>query len=362
MSIAIPYSTQADNLVYTVVDDLAIVYWAVITGAVTDESLGDFFSPGFSVQVSRPDLGTKATERGLYAITGYPEISFPKLSSTSYPVDLVLTAPGFRDFALQVTIPVNATFPVPALNVAMRRAPVRIQGRVMKDVTPRIPISGALVKCIDDASLPTQHTIALRSPLYFPHLINAAIQEVTAQAFGTAQLQQAANAGIQVLQLSSRPDMAVHPKAFLRFSTTNDVLVEYGTVDHLGPGALNTPGELFLKNGLNRSYRPLAATKVEFCDPLAGAASGILKIAADAGDGLLIADQMLNVKTIVVDATSIATVEYHELGAITDGDGYYALNGIGHVKEIFLQVNSVVPAIPWFVQYDQSVNLVDFRI
>jgi hypothetical protein len=101
---------ELNNLVYTIDHDRTTVYWAVITGGVTDEIFGDFYAPGFAVELTRSDLGTRTTDSGLFAITGYPKQSFPQLSTISYVVNFILSAPGFRDFPLAVTIPVNATF------------------------------------------------------------------------------------------------------------------------------------------------------------------------------------------------------------------------------------------------------------
>jgi hypothetical protein len=115
------YQVQANGLLYTVVDDCTTTYWALITGQVSDELLGQFKAPGFTVELSRGDVGTRVTDEGLYAITGYPEQAFPQLSTTSYTVNFVLSAPGFLDHPLSVTIPVSASFPVPAPAAAMRR-------------------------------------------------------------------------------------------------------------------------------------------------------------------------------------------------------------------------------------------------
>ncbi len=111
----VSYQVEANSVLYTVVDDCTTTYWALITGHVTDEILGEFTAPGFTVELSRSDMGTRTTEKGLYAVTGYPEQSFPQLGIMGYTVNLVLTAPGFRDYPISVSIPMAAAFPVPAL-------------------------------------------------------------------------------------------------------------------------------------------------------------------------------------------------------------------------------------------------------
>jgi hypothetical protein len=348
---------------YTVVDDITTVYAAVITGMVTDEILGDFSSPDFTVEVSRNDLASKTTERGLYAVATYPDVAFPLLNSQSYPISWVLQAPGFRDFPLSVTIPQNAVFPVPAPVAAMRRLPVRIQGRVVKDAT-RQPIGGALVVAVDNPNPPSPppppplpHTTLMRSALYFDHPVNTKVQQVNLTNVGNAKLTQPAPAGTQVLNLTTTAGLV--GSAFIQLATPSLTSVEYGVVDHLG----SAPGQVFLRNALNRSYGDGAATNVQFVTaaPAGGAASAMID--ANAGDGIIVADSLLNVSTVVVDAASATKIEYHEVGAISGSDGYYALDGMGRVQQLFLQANPPgTPVVPWFIVYDQPVNVVDFRL
>ncbi len=356
------YPISAGDHVYTVVDDITSVYAAVITGAVTDEILGNVTIPGFAVEVSRPDLLPKTEETGLYAVTGYPNLAFPKLSSTSYTINLVLKAPGFQDKDLTVVIPMNATLPVTAAPAALRRLPVRIQGRVVQD-SNRQPISGAWVVAVDNPNPPSPppppplpHTTLLRSPLYFAHAPGVQVQQVGLTNVGTAKLAQPALAGTQLLNLTTTAGLS--GSAFIQLSTPSLVLVEYATVDHLG----SQPGQVFLRNALNSSYLP-SSTNVQFFTATPGAGVGTLLLDADAGDGLVVADSLLNVGTVAVDPASATALEYHEIGAITDADGYYAFNGMGRVPQLFLEANPPgTPVIAWFIEFDKPVNVVDFRL
>ena len=103
------YQTTAGGEVYTVIDAGTSVYWAVITGTASDEIFGALNAPGFAVELTRSDLGTKVYGNGLYAITGYPSQSFPQIATTSYTVSYTLAAPGYRDFPMAVTIPIGTT-------------------------------------------------------------------------------------------------------------------------------------------------------------------------------------------------------------------------------------------------------------
>jgi hypothetical protein len=356
--LATSYQVDANSQVFTVVDDFTTNYWAVITGEATDEIFGTLAAPGFAVEISRADLGTKALDNGLYAITGYPGQSFPQLSTTAYTVNYVLSAPGFRDLPITANIPVDAIFPVAAPAAPMRRLPVRIQGRVVSSTT-RLPIAGASILSIDPAAPPAVHDSALRSPLYFAHANGTAVQAVTIAVIGSAALSTSVTGGDQVLNLSARTGLAAN--SIVRLTNSAGVLLEYGVVDHLGPGAASAAGQVFLRNALNRSY-PVAGTAVDFVDATAAGAAATLSADADAGDGVLLASQLFS--TTVAIETGTALAELHEVGAVSDSDGYYGLDGMGRVQELFLQATqgASTGTVDWFVEYDQPLNLVDFRL
>lgn len=353
-----PHQVKANGLLYTVVDDCTISYQAVVTGQVTDEIFGDFLEAGLTVTVSWHGLQSKTSTDGLYALAGYPAQAFPQLSSTSYPLTLTLAAPGFRPLTVQVTIPVNATFPVPAPAAALRRLPVRIQGRVVTDAIPHTPVGGVLIHSLPNPSTPTTFVTALRSPLYFSHAGGAAVEAVTLTPIGTAALNANASTGARVLNLSTRSGLA--PGVLVQLSTPTAELVEYGLVDSLGPGAPASAGDVFLTNPLNRSY-PKTGTVSFFAAALTGPVASLLSD-ADVGDGVLVATQLFAGPTLVVDVGS-PTAEYHEIGALTGSDGFYGFDGMGRVQDILLQANSSPKAVvDWFIEFDQAINLVDFRI
>lgn len=359
---AIPYSISANGYVYSVVDDCSTVFAAVITGNVTDEIMGDFNDAGFTVATSRNDLATRAMETGLYAVTAYPDVSFPQLASTSYIVNLTLSAPGFRDQTLPVTIPQNAVLPVTAPPVALRRLPVRIQGRVVNQTT-RAPIAGALILSIDNPlTPPTVHTILLRSPLYGAHASGTQVQLVNLTIGTAAQLTADAPSGNPVLNLSIRTGLGAN--SVLQLSDASNGAPEYGVVDHLGPGNPNQPGTVILRWPLNRTYLSGAATQVRFVTANPTGAPAQLQGDANAPDGVLLATQSLNGTTLAVDPATPAQTEYHEIGALSDTNGYYAVSGVGRIKEIFLQASQgpSKSVADWFIEFERPVNVVDFRL
>lgn len=353
------YQVDANSEVYMVVNAATTVYWAVITGAAIDEIFGTLAAPGFAATLNRTDLAGKAIANGLYAITGYPQQSFPQLATTGYTVDYVLSAPGFADVPMAVAIPANATFPVAVPAVPMRRLPVRIQGRVVGAST-LIPLSGAAVLSIDNPHTPPAvHGTALRSPLYFAHAAGAAVQQVTMTPAGSALLTQGVTGGDQVLNLSVRTGLAAG--SVVSLSCSSGVLLEYGVVDRLGPGAASAGGQVFLRNALNRSY-PVASTSVAFVDATLSGSAATLSTDSQTGDGVLLATQLFSQSVAIESGGPLA--EYHAVGALTDSNGYYAFDGMGRVQELFLEASNGASngTVDWFVEYDEPFNQVDFRI
>jgi len=353
------YQVDVNNEVYTVVDAATTVYWAVIAGAASDEIFGRLAAPGFAVELERTGLGTKALGNGIYAICGYPRQSFPQLATTGYTVNYVLSAPGYRDLPLAVTIPVDATFPVAAPAAAMRLLPVRIQGRVVSSTT-RLPIGGASVVSIDNpSSPPAVHATVLRSPLYLPHASGAAAQEVSTAVTGSAFLTQDVASGDQVLNLSTRTGLAAGSIVSLTYGS--GVQLEYGVVASLGPGPANAAGQVFLSYALNRSY-PAAGTAVAFVTATPTGAAAALSTDADAGDGIVLATQLFR-QTVGLEIGG-PLAEFHQVGALSGSDGYYGLDGMGRVREVFLQAaqGASQEIVDWFIEYDQPFNQVDFRL
>jgi hypothetical protein len=354
--LGIPYQVDANDVVYTVVDDRTTVYWAVITGAVTDEIFGEFTAPGFAVELTRKDLGARTTEKGLYAITGYPERSFP----VSATVVFVLTAPGFANFSMNVAVPAGGPFPVAAGAAAMRRLPLLIQGRVV-NATTGAPIAGAFVESVDNpiGPPPAVHATVLRTPLYFSHASAPGVQPVTIAAGLGVGLQQAAVGGGKVLTLAARTGLV--GGSIVRISTAADVQAEYGVVDLLGPGPDTAAGDVYLRNPIARTYAALG-TAVSFvtATPVGGAIA--MSSDAGAGDCVLLGPQLFT-GTVGLDTGSPTIAEYHDVGAITDANGYYTLAGVGRVPEIFLKATKgpLTRTVSWFVEYDQATNVVDIR-
>jgi hypothetical protein len=316
------------------------------------------------VQVSRPDLNLKTTDSGFYAISGYPELAFPNLATVSYSVDLTISVPGYSSQSLTVNIPANSTFPVPAAGVQLRRLPVRIQGRVTKSTSDRSPVPTATIVAVDQTTTPppSVHTCALRTPLYFDHASGVTVRERAFTTIGSAkQIMADARAGVKTIALSNRTGLAAG--RILAFGP--DIQVEYAVIDSMDPqpSDLTKPGNVTLRNGLNHSFP--AGTSAQRVT--AGAIGTSRTLAADpnAGDGILLLDGLLNVGTIEVADPTATKVEYHAVGALTDADGFYRLDGVDRVSTISLKAGATGlqdSKVDWGVDYENPVNVVDFRL
>lgn len=357
----LPYQVRSNGFDYTILDDATLVYSAVIIGEVTDEVLGAALDDGLTVTTDRPDLASDVKTQGLYAVAGYAKQVFPRINTMNYSVNVEFSAPGFASQTLSVAIPQNTLFPVLA-PVALRRLPVQLQGRVVKN-SLRTPIPGALVTS-GDSPQPSAAppALALRVPLAAGHPSGATVQAVTLAVVGSAQLQQPAAAGTTVLDLSTRTGLA--PGVLVQVANGSQTLLEYGVVDHLGAGNASQAGQVFLTQPLIRSYGADALTTIQFFTAALTGVATQLTDDADVGDGVLLAAQWLTASTLVVDPNTPAAAEYHELGALTDADGYYALGGLGRVASLFLYATqgALNQVVEWHLEFDQPVNVVDFRL
>ena len=332
------YQLDGNGQIYTVVDAATTAYQAIITGLVTDEIFGAFAEPGFTVTVISDPLGSKALAKGMYAITGSLDRWFPQRTAADYVVHYQLSCPGFQSVVMKVPINSASSFPVVAGQCAMRRLPVRVQGRVVDSVS-RSPIANAVILSVDDPMSPmAPHTTALRGQLYFAHIAGASVQEVSINSTASTTLNVSAAGGDSVLHLFMRSGLSAG--SLIRLSRSGGMRTEYCFVDHLGPGAVNGPGDVFLRHPLNMTFQA-AGTAVDVVTAVPAAASGSLLAAADAGDGVLLASRLFN-STVSIDGGN-PLAEIVDVGALSDADGYYVLNGIGRLARSFCRRLRVPP-------------------
>src|SRR5664279_2218053 len=103
------YLTQANGLLYTVVDDLQITYLALITCALVDEVFGTALQVTPVITPDLPGVSVNYADGALFALTGYTEVVFPKLATTAYTVSFTVTAHGYRTVSVNVPVPAGST-------------------------------------------------------------------------------------------------------------------------------------------------------------------------------------------------------------------------------------------------------------
>jgi hypothetical protein len=366
--LAVRRQEKAGDRTYTVVDDLTRTYRALIAGTVRDEITGYPPSTRFRVQVAREDLYARTLDGGLYCLGGYPGRVFPDHENVGHTVDLAIAVPGYREVRLTVHVLPNIGFPVLVPDVQLRRRPIRIQGRVVtENQEHRGPVADAKIRIVDDPKAnppPTEHVVALRTPLHFDHAAGVSVHQRELTLVGSSkQLATEAPAGSRTLTLSNREGLADGDI----LGTGSDIQLEYALIESLAPTPADPgqPGDVTLRSALTRSLA--ADTRVQKVTPGPIGATRSLVREAEAGDGVLILDNPLDVDTIEIGEPTSQDLEYHALGALTDDEGFYRLDGVGRVRSLHMNASATgfVPLsepLAWTINYERPVNVVDFRL
>jgi hypothetical protein len=289
-------------------------------------------------------VGVNLTDGTLFALTGYVEIVFPKLATTAYSVTLKIIAPGYRPATVTIPVPAGSTLPIVTPAIPMRPLPVRLQGRVVK-ASNRSPMAGASVSSSDTTVL------MVRSPLYFDHISGCTVNGFTLNPGGGGlSLAAPIMGGSSTIFLNNNAGLAGQT-----LQIGADPLAELVTVQTIGPAS----GQANLQNSLNSTFAKNAPVQLVTFNP---AGSTSLNRNSNAGDGLLVVSPGLAPPVIqIVDG---AQSEYHLLDAVTDTSGYYHIDGVAGVASLDLSASAGGPAAAttWFLVYNNSINVVDFRL
>jgi hypothetical protein len=356
--VGVRMQVEAKDITYTVVEDLTSIFEVLVEGSVVDDVTGG--APGSAVQLDadRDGVFLKALENGDYCLAGELERVLPLHGTTTHSFEVTIGARGYLPQTITVTVLAAAALPVQLPEVRLRPFPVRVQGRVVQSSTNRDAAAAAVVRV---GNVGAQGRLALRTPLHADHGATTPVQRRTAARAGVVRrLARDATGGTDVLALTG-PAVAGTPV----IGFVPQQRLEFVPVATVGPG----PGEVTLTQPLTRSYP--ADTEVEeftFATP-AGAPGRRLTRDALAGDGLLLLDGVVGPATTVVQVGDAGSgpIEFHAVGARADGDGYYALEGIGGVTGIALRARPTPtgppgPAAPWTIDYGRSSNLVNLKL
>ncbi len=352
--------TEARN--YLVADDAASTSRALVIGAAQDALTGEAVSSPLHVSTVPVSVRVKVVDNRLFCLTGDPARVFPHLNAASLNLDITLRADGYSARAIALALAANAFFPIhlPA-PILLDPLPTRLRGRVMTKTATPTPIANALITIVDPTLPQPDHVLVLRSPLRLSHASNTPIRERALTPTGSLKhLLAPAAASSQTLVLDQRTALAANTVLRLGVGT----VIEYAVVANLNPipANPNLPGEVYLHYPLYRSFA--AGSEVTAITVGAISASAMLNRAQDGGEALLILNSAFTADTIEIADGDPVRVEYHAVGARTEGDGYYMLDGIGRVLNAQARAESGAQNATRTVRlnYRRGITLLDFAL
>jgi hypothetical protein len=342
---------------YEIIDDRIDVFQALIIGSVIDEATGTA-PQSFTVRADDPSLLPSAHLGGAFCLAGDPDVALAD-HSVPHPVTITIDAEGFREQVLSVTVPINPGFPMTVPTVALRRNPNRIQGRTVALDTGNL-IAGAAIVMLDTTPLPPpRHAVLFDTPLWRDHAaaISAQGQALmpVASPVPIKTVIADADAGASTLIFDDRQGLG--PGQVLRIGAAG----AYGFAEIATLAA--QPGGVTLASPLVRSARSNDAAAPFALGALMGPAAKFVDTGF-AGEGIVMLDAVPAGDVIVI--TDPAGVrEYHNLGAISNAAGYYALDGITRLATLPLQASAaafITAKTNWSVDWSRTPNLLDWRL
>lgn len=338
---------------YSLEEDGRHRFDVALRGSLLDEMTGMALERTFTIEADRDDLLCKPIERGLYCVAADVPRAFPNLATTNATWQLTARAEGYRTISWPIVIPAGSLLPRTELPKSLRREPVRFAGRVTHATTG--PFAAANIRTIGASDC----DLLLRAPVAFDHTLVATVREsnLTAIAFAPAKkLKEPAFAASDRIVVENR--LGLLAGQFVRLGAeTSGEFAEIQTVSNVA-----SAGEVVFTAELKQSFP--AETDLAVFNAGAAGTSTTLRRSADKGDGALFLNAPLTGPVVEVVEAGLPT-EYHAVGALTNSDGYYALNGITAIKELRVRVTPTAGPSKDFsriVDYSQKVNTWDFRL
>jgi hypothetical protein len=346
---------------YTVAHDFTSVWRVLLTGKVVNEFTGR--GVAFDLETDPASLFVRYLPDGAFAIAGYPERDLPSTSSTTHPLHLEFQAAGYRSATHLVALPSAGPWPLEWPPLLLRPLPGRLQGRVTQDLTPSVPIPAARLFVQD----PAQRAVLLRTPLHTDHSAGATVREILltpAPVIGPAKhLTAPAAPGETRVTLNDRQGVQVG--RLLRLGDPRLGLLARIQAVSATPADLSLPGDVTLDLPLTASL-PSDTPGVELTAAVVNPPDKHLAHAAAAGEAFLRLDAAVTASTLELTHPT-APSAYHDLGALTDAAGYYAVNGFGGLANVQLNVSAsgfTTPATPrpFRLDYQRLTLIADWRL
>lgn len=340
---------------YEIVDDRIAVFQALLIGTTADEQ--GTAPTFFTVSADDPTLLCSAHGGGAVCLAGDPDVALAD-HTVPHTIAITIDAPGFRTQTQSVTVPANPVFPITLPSIALRRDPIRVQGRVVA-LDTGAAVANAAVVMLDTAVPLPRHAVLLDSPLWADHAAAVGLQgqalTPVASPVPIKKLAADADAGATTLILDDRQGLG--GGQVLRIGAPG----AYGFAEIATLAA--QPGGVTLASPLARSARTGDAAAPFALGGSMGPAAKFFD-AGFAGEGIVMLDAVPAGDVIVItDPPGVR--EYHQLGTVSDAEGYYALNGITRLAVLPLQASAggfVTAKTSWSVDWSRTPNLLDWRL
>ena len=358
------HTVDDNDRIYLVTEDVIAFHFALVIGTVLNETTDKLLRAQLDVRPSRQDVKIKTFADGMFCVTGIPALVFPDLATTAYSLDITIRAPGFREMSRTVNLPAGTALPfrIPAPPIRLRPLPVRLQGRVVRDITTRPGLGGADVT-VDFAPGPGERVVALRSPLHYAHDPGATALPVAFSNSGVVKtVEITAPPGSDRLTVSDRTGLMNGQIVRIGAESAG----QFGAIKDrpTPPTTMNVPGDIVLEHPIARGARKGDLVRRMNVTPGGPAGMRPFTRAGDAGDGLIFVNSAFPPGTAAVRIDSPAGQEYQALGALADADGFYYLDGLGRVATLAVTATSgaLSETVSWMIPFDQPVSYLDFLL
>jgi hypothetical protein len=349
--------------VYDVTYDRSAVWQALVRGAVIDDcedGPAPLAAP-FDVSVDDALLRASSHDAG-YALAGDPDVAL-RDHAVAHTLEVDLSAIGFRDRHVSPTVPVAPVFPVIA-DVAMRRLPVALQGRVVTLAT-NDPVPGARIDLVGPALPVPRRAVLLASPLVRALGPATAVQGRALTAVASAVAIKTANeetpAGAADVLLDDRQNLAANQ--LLRFGPESRA--HFVQIQSVSPNPANMalPGLVTLTAPLARGVRRGDAAAPFALGAIVGPSAAPLG-EAFAGEAVLILDDLVGGDILAITDAPKPDA-FHAMGSVADADGRYLLQGLCRLRNPVLRVTAagftaLSRAAP--MRWTQPVSQLDWRM
>ena len=321
--IALPQrSVTSGSHTYMVVSDLICRHRLLIALEIVDASAvgaNRRVRARLTARVRKPvGVWARVTRDGFVVIGGNVTRVFPDLAASDHKIEVEVSSAAFRTLDLIINVPNGTTFPMAPAGVVMHPRPITLAGRVVSLAAGNPPIPDALV--VSDGL----RVVALRTPLNNDHDTGVELHEVTVNTLGPAKtFDTCAQRSTTTIRPSNRQNLAAGNVLRLggqgrrEFARIAQIPAE--------PADLAQPGDVILARPLVRSFS--AGDVIQRVQVADNGGGSTLATPVYSGTAILEVTSDLSPAIVRIESMASADLEVVEVGALSDADGYYKLDG-----------------------------------